>query len=100
MSTSSHHIQRDERIDLRVSADLKALLTRAAAYSGMSLSSFLVSAASERAKSVVSEHEILTLSARDWEVFLTALDEADRSRSQLEAAVRRYRERRADRQGD
>lgn len=100
MSTSSDHIQRDERIDLRVSADLKALLTRAAAYSGMSLSSFLVSAASERAKSVVSEHETLTLSARDWEIFLTALDEADQPRPQLEAAVRRYRERRADRHGD
>lgn len=32
--------QRDERIDLRVSADLKTLLSRAAAYSGMPLSSF------------------------------------------------------------
>lgn len=100
MSTNSNPIQRDERIDLRVSADLKALLTRAAAYSGMSLSSFLVSVASERAKSVVSEHEILTLSARDWEVFLTALDEAKKPRPRLEAAVRRYRERRRDRHGD
>jgi len=36
--------QRDERIDLRVSGDLKTLLSRAAAYSGMSLSSFLISA--------------------------------------------------------
>jgi uncharacterized protein (DUF1778 family) len=100
MSTNSTPIQRDERIDLRVSADLKALLTRAAAYSGMSLSSFLVSVAAERAKNVVSEHELLTLSARDWEIFLTALDEAEKPRPRLAAAVRRYRERRRDRHGD
>lgn len=38
----ANRTQRDQRIDLRVSADLKTLLSRAAAYSGMSLSSFLV----------------------------------------------------------
>jgi uncharacterized protein (DUF1778 family) len=53
--------QRDERIDLRVSADLKSLLSRAASYSGMSLSSFLVSTAADCAKEVVAEHETLTL---------------------------------------
>ncbi|HXU31521.1 MAG TPA: DUF1778 domain-containing protein [Thermoanaerobaculia bacterium] len=85
--------QRDERIDLRVSTGLKTLLSRAASYSGMSLSSFLVSIAADRAKEVVAEHETLTLSPRDWEAFLTALDD-DRPRPELEAAVRRYRKRR------
>ncbi|HEV7672722.1 MAG TPA: DUF1778 domain-containing protein [Thermoanaerobaculia bacterium] len=85
--------QRDERIDLRVSAGLKTLLSRAASYSGMSLSSFLVSIAVDRAQEVVAEHETLTLSPRDWEAFLTALDD-DRPRPELEAAVRRYRKRR------
>jgi uncharacterized protein (DUF1778 family) len=85
--------QRDERIDLRVSTGLKTLLSRAASYSGMSLSSFLVSIAADRAKEVVAEHETLTLTPRDWEAFLTALDD-DRPRPELEAAVRRYRKRR------
>ena len=89
--------QRDERIDLRVSTDLKTLLSRAAAYSGMSLSSFLVSVASDRAKEVVAQHETLTLSSRDWDAFLTALDQADKLRPRLEAAARRYRERRMSR---
>jgi uncharacterized protein (DUF1778 family) len=89
--------QRDERIDLRVSTDLKTLLSRAAAYSGMSLSSFLVSVASDRAKEVVARHETLTLSSRDWDAFLTALDQADKPRPRLEAAARRYRERRMSR---
>ncbi|MEP7011884.1 MAG: DUF1778 domain-containing protein [Acidobacteriota bacterium] len=85
--------QRDERIDLRVSAGLKSLLSRAASYRGMSLSSFLVSIAADRAKEVVAEHETLRLTARDWEAFLAALDD-DRRRPKLEAAVRRYQKRR------
>ena len=88
-----------ERIDLRLPADLKSLLTRAAAYSGMSLSSFLVSVASDRAREVVAQHETLTLSPRDWDTFLTVLDEPERPRPQLEAAVRRYRRRRSGRDG-
>ena len=82
--------QRDERIDLRVSADVKSLLSRAASYSGMSLSSFLVSTAADRAKEVVAEHETLTLTPRDWEAFLAALDDTDRPRPRLEAAARQY----------
>lgn len=86
--------QRDERIDLRLSTDIKSLLTRAASYCGMSLSSFLVSIATDRAKEVVAEHEALTLSPRDWKAFLAALDEAERPRPRLEAAARRYQRRR------
>ena len=52
--------QRDERIDLRVSAGLKTLLSRAAASSGMYPSSVLVSVASDRAKQVIAEHETVT----------------------------------------
>lgn len=89
--------QRDERIDLRLSAELKALLSRAASYSGMSLSSFLVSSASKRAKELVAERETLTLSPRDWRAFLTGLDKAERRRPRLEAAAKRYLARRAGR---
>jgi len=82
--------ERDERIDLRVSAELKALLARAASYSGMSLSGFLVSSAAERAKEVVAKRETLTLTARDWRVFLSGLEKPERRRPRLEAAAKRY----------
>jgi uncharacterized protein (DUF1778 family) len=85
--------QRDERIDLRVSAELKTLLSRAASYAGMSLSSFLVAIAADKAKQVVAEHEAMTLSVKDWEALLSALDTADRPRPALEKAARRYRQR-------
>ena len=92
-------IQRDERIDLRVSEELKTLLARAAAHSGMSLSSFLVAVAADRAREVLAERETLTLSPRDWAAFLAALDRPKRRRPKLEAAARRYRARRARRSG-
>jgi uncharacterized protein (DUF1778 family) len=62
--------QRDEPIDLRGSAALKALLSRAASHCGMPLSSFL--------ESIAAEHEIRTLTPRDWEAFLAALENVDR----------------------
>ena len=86
--------QRDERIDLRVSANQKTLLARAASYAGVSLSSFLVSAAADRARELVAERETLNLTPRDWSKFLGALDKAERPRPKLEAAARRYRRRR------
>lgn len=88
---------RGERIDLRVSAELKVLLARAASYSGMSLSGFLVSSAAERAKEVVAGRETLTLTARDWRVFLSGLEKPERKRPKLKAAAKRYLDRRAAR---
>ena len=91
--------QRNERIDLRVSAELKTLLARAASYSGMSLSSFLVASASERAKEVVTERETPILTPRDWRAFLSGLDRVERRRPVLEAAAKRYAKRRTARGG-
>ena len=88
---------RDERIDLRVSAELKTLLAQAASYSGMSLSGFLVSSASERAKEVVAKRETLTLTTRDWRAFLSSLEKTERRRPKLEAAAKRYLSRRTPR---
>ncbi len=93
-------VQREERIDLRLSADMKTLLARAASYAGMSLSSFLVAIAADRARQIVAEHETLTLTPRDWTAFLTALDDTDRPRPRLEAAARRYSSRRQRRDGE
>ncbi len=85
---------RQERIDLRTSADMKALISRAAAYEGLSVSAFLVNAGTERAREVLSEQETLTLSPGDWEAFFKALDNAGKRRPKLQAAVGRYRARR------
>lgn len=76
-----------ERIDLRTSPEIKALIARAAATSGVSLSAFLIAAAQARAKQILAESELLTLSAKDWDAFFSALDNADQPRPKLEAAA-------------
>jgi len=43
---------------------------------------------------VEPESEPIVLTARDWEAFLAEWDDADRPRPQLEALVRRFRNRR------
>ena len=88
--TTTNSPQRDERIDLRITADVKQLLVRAASYSEMSLSRFLESAASAKAREVVAEQEAIVLSPADWNAFLSALDDDDVPRPRLEAAARRY----------
>jgi uncharacterized protein (DUF1778 family) len=87
-----------ERIDLRTSHEIKELIIRAAATTGQTVSAFLIGAAQERARQVLSQSEMLTLSPRDWEAFFEALDQVDKPRPKLEAAMRRHQEWR-DQQG-
>ena len=89
-----------ERIDLRTSTETKALISRAAATAGMSVSAFLLTAAQERAKAVLGEAESLTLTQRDWEAFVAALDNLDKPRPKLDAAMKRYRAWRSEQSED
>jgi uncharacterized protein (DUF1778 family) len=79
-----------ERIDLRTSPETKDLIVRAAATAGLSVSAFLIGAAQERARQVLAESETVTLSPRDWKAFFHALDDIDKPRPKLKAAMDRY----------
>lgn len=79
-----------ERIDLRTSAEIKSLISRAASLSGVSLSAFLVSAAQDRARQVLAESENVNLSPRDWDAFFTALDDSEKARPKLQTAADDY----------
>ena len=79
-----------KRIDLRTSSEIKSLIVRAAATSGVSLSAFLIASAQERAKQILAESETLTLSPRDWNAFFSALDKADKPRPALKTAATNY----------
>ena len=79
-----------ERIDLRTSPEIKQLIVRASATAGVSVSAFLIGAAQERAKQVLAESETVTLSARDWEAFFQSLDDIDKPRPKLKAAMDHY----------
>ena len=84
------HPNASERIDLRTSAEVKELIARAAATTGVSLSAFLLASAEERAQQVLAEAETLALSSRDWQAFFSALDHIDQARPKLEAVAGEY----------
>ena len=84
--------QAHERIDLRTSPEIKELIVRAASAAGMSVSAFLLGTAQERAKQILAEQEMITLTSRDWNAFAKALDNADKPKPKLSAAMKRQRE--------
>ncbi len=65
---------KDARIEFKTTKDIKALLQDAANSLGMDLSSFLISTATQRAKAVIKEDNLLTLSKEEWEHFETLIN--------------------------
>lgn len=88
----SANTQAPERIDLRTSPEIKDLIVRAASSVGMTVSAFLLGAAQERAKKILAEKEMVTLTSRDWRVFAKALDNTEKARPKLAAAMKRHRD--------
>lgn len=89
MSTTA---QAHERIDLRTTPEIKELIVRAASSAGLSVSAFLLGTAQERAKQILAESEMITLTSRDWNAFAKALDNTDKPRPKLSAAIERHRD--------
>lgn len=81
-----------ERMDFRLCRDHKALIEKAAAYSGESLTGFAVATLVGEARRIVREHETVALSARDRDRFLALLDNPPRPSDSLRRAARRHRD--------
>jgi uncharacterized protein (DUF1778 family) len=83
---------RGERLDLRVPAELKRTIERAATLSGETVSGFVLGVALRRARRVIRESEVIELSDRDRDRLLAALDDADaRPTPALRRAVARHK---------
>jgi uncharacterized protein (DUF1778 family) len=64
---------RPDRISLRLSRDAKRKLERAAAYSEMTLTDFVIDVALQKADSIVRKQEVITLTPAEWDRFQAAL---------------------------
>jgi uncharacterized protein (DUF1778 family) len=79
------------RITARVDADTQALLTRAAALSGMSsMNAFVVNAAVEKAREIIARDQVIQLSETDTAMLIKALDQPPAVNTKLQAAAARY----------
>ena len=84
---------RDERIELRASREQKRLLSAAAAYERLDLTSFVMRTALPTAEEIVARHERISLTARDSLRVLDLLEHPPKPTAALRAAARRRRRR-------
>ena len=89
-NASDRAASKTARLEARITPDQKALLERAAALRGRTLSEFVVSSAQETAARVVREQEVMALGARDSKAFVAALLKPSTPGSRLRRAARRY----------
>lgn len=82
---------KNARLDLRMTADQKALIEQAAAVKGSSITSFVVNAAQREAQQVLRERQTMRLTKQDSEAFVRALLEAPRPVPRLKEAAKRYK---------
>jgi uncharacterized protein (DUF1778 family) len=83
--------QNKDRMNFRLSPEIKERVARAAAITGQELTDFAVSTLSERADEILGRHESLLLTSKDYEFFLGALDEDRVTSERSRAAAERYR---------
>lgn len=86
-SVDSSARTRDERFNIRVRQDEKALIERAARIEGLTTSQFLVRAALRSAEQVLGDRRDFVLPAADWDAFVEALDRPARVIPELRAAA-------------
>jgi len=83
---------KQERLEARVSRELKALLQRAADLEGRSLTDFLVSSGVKAAQETIQRNEQIRLTTRDSAAFVEGLLNPVAPNETLRVAARRYRE--------
>ncbi|SHN91729.1 hypothetical protein BHECKSOX_2121 [Bathymodiolus heckerae thiotrophic gill symbiont] len=78
---------KQERMHIRLDTASKQTLEKAASYSHKKLSEFVLSQSLSAAETIISEHEHITLSQPDWDLFLDALENPPTKNTKLMDAL-------------
>ncbi len=92
MTTRQKNQDAQARLEARISTDLHALLKRAAALQGRTMTDFVVTAVESAARRAVEDAEILRLSAEDQARFAKALIAPRAPVAALKRAAKRHRD--------
>ncbi len=84
-------ISRSSRLEARIDSEQKALIKRAAALQGCSLSNFVIASAREAAIKTIREHEVIRLVGPDRDAFIAALINPPSPTRKMRDAARRYK---------
>ena len=81
--------RKEQRFDLRTTAEQKAAIEQAALLKQTSATSFIMNAAYEAAQSLIREQANIVLGATDWKQFCYALDHPPASNTALKKLMNR-----------
>jgi len=84
------HNYKDERFDLRMSADIKTLVARAAEVAGTTMSAFMIETVRDRAIRLIEQQEQIVLNNKARDVFLNALAKPSAPNAKLRRASKKY----------
>jgi len=86
---SSSRVRKDDVIQIRTTAETKAILGRAATLRGQKLSEFMLDSARRRAEETILDQRVFFLDAKDHEKFLAMLDNPTMPTKEMRARMRR-----------
>ncbi len=92
MTTMPNTALKENRLNIRCDRHSRALLDKAAAYSHVSVSEFVLKNALATAEDVIQAYESITLGAEDFQAFLVALDSPAKPNAALKRAIKRHAE--------
>jgi uncharacterized protein (DUF1778 family) len=81
--------RKDDVIQIRASAETKAILGRAATLRGQKLSEFMLDSARRRAEETILDQRVFFLNAKDHEKFLAMLDNPTMPTDEMRALANR-----------
>jgi len=82
---------KDDRLQVRLNAEAKTVLQRAANYRHKTVSQFVLTTALAEAEKVIRENEAVAVSAADWKVFYDALTNPPAPNAALRKAFAKYK---------
>lgn len=85
-------LAKSERLELRISPDVKSEIETAAQLSRVSVSQFIADAAMQRAETVINEHNRIKLTEESWNAVMDALENPPAPNERLRRAAARSRE--------
>jgi uncharacterized protein (DUF1778 family) len=83
-SSNEASIVKDARFDTKLNSHIKETLKKAAMVEGTDLSSFIISAATEKAREVLNSSNVLVLQNEDFFNFLEAIEKPKKPTKELE----------------
>jgi uncharacterized protein (DUF1778 family) len=77
-------MSKEERLNLRTSAETKQLLQRAAEVRGVSISEFILGPAKEQAQNTLLDQRFFFLSADEYDRFVADASDSDKNKERIQ----------------